>query len=74
MLPGKSEVTDQPTSIPQIEVKQFKVSNYSGRDTPDSFNLLSRLDVNGQDILQARERSHAARGHWGLLGFPSSLS
>lgn len=71
MLPGKSEATDQPTSIPQIEVKQFKVSNYSGRDT---FNLLSRLDVNGQDILQARESSHAARGHWGLLGFPSSLS
>lgn len=36
MLPGKSEATDQATNIPQIELKQFKVSNYSGKDTPDS--------------------------------------
>lgn len=74
MLPGKSETTGQATSIPQIELKQFKVSNYSGRDTPDSFNLPRCLDVNGQDIPQARERPHAARGHWGLFGFPSPLS
>lgn len=74
MLSGKSEATDQAISIPQIELKQVKVSNYSSRDAPDSLNLLRCLKVNGQAILQARERPHAARGHRGLFGFPSSLS
>lgn len=70
LLPGKSEATGQATNIPQMELKQFKVSNYSGRDTPDSFNLLGCLDVKDQDILQIWERPSASRGHWVSFGFP----
>lgn len=63
-LPGKAETTGQATNIPQTELKQFKLSNYSGRDTPDSFNLLRCRDVNDQEIVQTRARPNTARRHW----------